>query len=53
MLSSSADIVITSAKVWTVDKSLPTAQAVTVLGDRIVAVGSMLENGGGYSFENR
>jgi predicted amidohydrolase YtcJ len=35
-----ADLVITNAKVWTVDKSLPLAQAVAVLGDRIVAVGS-------------
>ncbi len=29
-----------NAKIWTVDKSHPTAQAVAVLGDRIVAVGS-------------
>jgi predicted amidohydrolase YtcJ len=35
-----ADLIITHAKVWTVDKSRPTAQAVAVLGDRIVAVGS-------------
>jgi predicted amidohydrolase YtcJ len=35
-----ADMIITNAKIWTVDKSLPTAQAVAVLGDRIVAVGS-------------
>ena len=35
-----ADLIITNAKVWTVDKSLPTAQAVAVLGDRIVALGS-------------
>jgi predicted amidohydrolase YtcJ len=35
-----ADLVITNAKVWTVDKSRPSAQAVAVLGDRIVAVGS-------------
>jgi predicted amidohydrolase YtcJ len=35
-----ADLIITNAKVWTVDKSLPTAQAVAVLADRIVAVGS-------------
>jgi len=35
-----ADLIITNAKVWTVDKSLPAAQAVAVLGDRIVAVGS-------------
>ena len=35
-----ADLIITHARVWTVDKSLPTAQAVAVIGDRIVAVGS-------------
>src|SRR5712692_2051704 len=35
-----ADLIITNAKVWTVDKTHPTAQAVAVLGDRIVAVGS-------------
>jgi predicted amidohydrolase YtcJ len=35
-----ADLVIINAKVWTVDQAHPTAQAVAVLGDRIVAVGS-------------
>jgi len=35
-----ADLIITNAKVWTVDKAHPSAQAVAVLGDRIVAVGS-------------
>ena len=35
-----ADLIITNAKVWTVDKTHPTAQAVAVLGDRIVALGS-------------
>ena len=35
-----ADLIIIKAKVWTVDKNRPTAQAVAVLGDRIVAVGS-------------
>jgi predicted amidohydrolase YtcJ len=35
-----ADLIITNAKVWTVDKSMPLAQAVAVLGDRIVAVGT-------------
>jgi len=35
-----ADLIITNAKVWTVDKSHPTAQAVAVLGERIIAVGS-------------
>jgi hypothetical protein len=38
-----ADLIITNGKVWTVDKSLPTAQALAVLGDRIVAVGSAPE----------
>jgi predicted amidohydrolase YtcJ len=38
-----ADLIITNAKVWTVDKSLPIAQAVAVLGDRLVAVGSTVE----------
>jgi len=35
-----ADLIIVNAKVWTVDKAYPTAQAVAVLGDRIIAVGS-------------
>jgi predicted amidohydrolase YtcJ len=35
-----ADLVVTNAKVWTVDPSRPSAQAVAVLGDRIVVVGS-------------
>jgi predicted amidohydrolase YtcJ len=35
-----ADLIITNAKIWTVDKAHPTAQAVAVLGDRIIAVGS-------------
>ena len=41
--SPAADLLITNAKVWTVDKSHPTAEAVAVLGDRIVAVGSNSE----------
>ena len=41
-----ADLVITHAKVWTVDKSHPTAEAVAVLGHRIVAVGSDAEIAG-------
>ncbi len=36
----SADLILRNAKVWTVDKSNPTAQAVAVLGDRFVAVGT-------------
>jgi predicted amidohydrolase YtcJ len=35
-----ADLIITNAKIWTVDAAMPAAQAVAVLGDRIVAVGS-------------
>ncbi|MGB6675803.1 MAG: hypothetical protein WBE44_03825, partial [Terriglobales bacterium] len=35
-----ADLIITNAQVWTVDKAHPTAQAVAILGDRIIAVGS-------------
>ncbi len=38
-----ADLIITNAKIWTVDASQPLAQAVAVLGDRIVAVGSSAE----------
>jgi predicted amidohydrolase YtcJ len=40
-----ADLVIIHAKVWTVDKSRPTAEAVAVaiLGERIVAVGTSAE----------
>jgi predicted amidohydrolase YtcJ len=35
-----ADTIITHAKIWAVDKAHPEAQAVAVLGDRIVAVGT-------------
>lgn len=35
-----ADLIINSAKVWTVDASIPWAQAVAILNDRIVEVGS-------------
>jgi predicted amidohydrolase YtcJ len=35
-----ADLIIQNAHIWTVDPSLPEAEAVAVLGDRIVAVGS-------------
>src|SRR5437868_14563530 len=38
-----ADLVITNAKIWTVDPARPQAQSVAVLGDRIVAVGSNQE----------
>lgn len=35
-----ADLIITNAKIWTVDKARPHAEALAVLGERIVAVGS-------------
>jgi predicted amidohydrolase YtcJ len=35
-----ADLIITNARIWTVDPSSPTAEAVAVLGERVVAVGS-------------
>jgi predicted amidohydrolase YtcJ len=38
-----ASLIITNAKVWTVDKAHPEAEAVAVLEDRIVAVGSNAE----------
>src|SRR5271155_4960031 len=38
-----ADLIIENAKVWTVDRSMPTAQAVAVLGERIVALGSNVD----------
>ena len=38
-----ADLIITHAKVWTVDPAHPTAEAVAVLGERIVAVGTSAE----------
>lgn len=39
----SADLIVTNAKVWTVDKVRPQAEAFAVVGDRIVAVGSAAE----------
>src|ERR1041385_7118539 len=38
-----ADLVIVNASVHTMDKDIPTAAAVAVLGNRIVAVGSTKE----------
>jgi predicted amidohydrolase YtcJ len=38
-----ADLIITNAKIWTVDKARPNAEALAVLGERIVAVGSATE----------
>jgi predicted amidohydrolase YtcJ len=36
----SADLIITNAKIWTVDKAHPQADALAIVGERIVAVGS-------------
>ena len=38
-----ADLIIQNARIWTVDPSLPNAESVAILGDRIVAVGSTTE----------
>ncbi|MBI3193934.1 MAG: amidohydrolase family protein [Ignavibacteriae bacterium] len=38
-----ADIVYTNGKIWTVDKQKPTARAVAVLNEKILAVGSNQE----------
>lgn len=38
-----ADLIFVNGKIWTVDKSKPVAQAVAVLGDKIIAVGSNSE----------
>jgi len=35
-----ADLIVQNARIWTVDRSLPEAQAVAILGDRIVSVGT-------------
>src|SRR6266852_7033892 len=35
-----ADIIIQNAHIWTVDPSRPEAEAVAILGDRILAVGT-------------
>jgi hypothetical protein len=40
-----ADIVIRNARVYTVDKERPSAQAVAVRGDRILWVGSDQDSG--------
>lgn len=40
-----ADLIVQNAKVWTVDRAVPRAEAVAILGDRIVAVGSNAEVG--------
>jgi predicted amidohydrolase YtcJ len=38
-----ADLIVTNAKIYTVDKARPHAEALAVLGERIVAVGSAAE----------
>ena len=38
-----ADVIITNARVWTVDPERPTAEAVAIIKDRIVAVGTAAE----------
>ena len=38
-----ADLIVSHAKVWTVDAARPQAEAVAVIGERIVAVGSNVE----------
>ncbi len=38
-----ADLIITNAHVWTVDSAHPRAEAVAILGERIVAVGTSSE----------
>ena len=38
-----ADLIVTNARVWTVDAALPEAEALAVIGDRIAAVGTAAE----------
>jgi len=38
-----ADLIVSNGKVWTVDKNRPRAEAVAVIGNRIVAVGTSAE----------
>ena len=38
-----ADLIVSNANVWTVDGKLPRAQAVAIIGERIVAVGSQAD----------
>jgi predicted amidohydrolase YtcJ len=39
----SADVIVTNARIWTVDKTRPQAEAIAIIGERIVAVGSVAE----------
>jgi predicted amidohydrolase YtcJ len=38
-----AELIVINAKIWTVDAHHPTAEALAVIGDKIVAVGSMAD----------
>jgi predicted amidohydrolase YtcJ len=38
-----ADLVVTNARIWTVDRARPEAEAVAMIGERVVAVGSRVE----------
>jgi predicted amidohydrolase YtcJ len=40
-----ADLILTASRVWTVDQAKPEAEAIAILGDRIVAVGTDEEIG--------
>ncbi|HSE43004.1 MAG TPA: amidohydrolase [Acidobacteriota bacterium] len=41
--SPSADLILTNGRIWTVDPKLPQVEAIAILGERIVAVGSKEE----------
>ena len=43
MTGAGADLIVTHAKIWTVDHDRPEAEAVAVIGERLVAVGSAAE----------
>ena len=38
-----ADVIVTHAKIWTGDKHLPAAEALAIIGDRVVGAGSAAE----------
>lgn len=38
-----ADVIVTHAKIWTGDKRLPAAEALAIIGERVVGVGSVAE----------
>ena len=41
--SPSADVILTRARIWTGDKRVPAAEALAIIGERVVAVGSATE----------